>query len=417
MAIKAVNENRMGWLLASKHFNVPQATLRRYFYSVPVNLGRFKPTFNADMEKALVDHMLEFESRLFGFNTTEIRKLAFEFAERLGLDHRFDKTEKIAGWDWLKGFRERNPQISLRAPEPTSAARAKAFNKPQTQQNQDELNYSKPTDAEEQLLAYVETGNSQDHINFDTDATLREVETRHWSPTILSPNVVTHLLLRDTAASNKDAIPQEAKNIPLSLKQLSENVVMNLLQDQDVNFLPLQPMLLDFDPKNAKEEIEQMNVIAPKNSYQEQIDDDVAVPETLCENDIASSLDTNQIAEHLLLQPELISISNDFAKNSILKEISLLPKATSTGKLRVNRKVGGSQVFTSSPFMNEIKAAAQQKKENENRASLKKQKQTKRNIFNDSVESKPAVKNLKSIEVQRIRSLSFWTMTRISRKE
>lgn len=131
MAIEAVKENRMGWLLASKHFNVPQATLRRHFYKVPVNLGRFKPTFNVDMEKALVDHIDEFESRLFGFNTTEIRKLAFEFAERLELDHRFDKTKKIAGWDWLKGFRQRNPHISLRAPEPTSAARAKAFNKPQ----------------------------------------------------------------------------------------------------------------------------------------------------------------------------------------------------------------------------------------------------------------------------------------------
>lgn len=130
-AIKAIKENNMGWLLASKHFNVPQAPLRRHYYRTPVNLGRFKPTFNAEMEKGLVDHMLEFESQLFGFNTTEIRKLAFEFAEKLGLDHRFDKNEKIAGWDWLKGLRERNPNISLRAPEPTSAARARAFNKPQ----------------------------------------------------------------------------------------------------------------------------------------------------------------------------------------------------------------------------------------------------------------------------------------------
>ncbi|XP_060801031.1 uncharacterized protein LOC132901895 [Amyelois transitella] len=130
-AIEAVKNNRMGWLLASKHFNVPQATLRRHYHSTPVNLGRFKPTFNKDMEKALVDRVLEFESRLFGFNTTEIRKLAFEFAEKLGLNHRFDKNEKIAGWDWLKGFRERNPNIALRAPEPTSAARARAFNKSQ----------------------------------------------------------------------------------------------------------------------------------------------------------------------------------------------------------------------------------------------------------------------------------------------
>lgn len=74
-AIEAVKKNKMGWLLASKQFNVPQATLRRHYYSTPKNLGRYKPTFNVDMEKALVDHVLEFERRLFGFNTTEIKKL------------------------------------------------------------------------------------------------------------------------------------------------------------------------------------------------------------------------------------------------------------------------------------------------------------------------------------------------------
>ncbi|XP_045463194.1 uncharacterized protein LOC123672901 [Harmonia axyridis] len=34
----------------------------------------------------------------------------------------------MAGWDWLKGFRDRNPSISLRTPESTSFARASAFN-------------------------------------------------------------------------------------------------------------------------------------------------------------------------------------------------------------------------------------------------------------------------------------------------
>ena len=39
----------------------------------------------------------------------------------------------MAGVDWLRGFRKRNPSISLRIPEATSAARASAFNKPQVQ--------------------------------------------------------------------------------------------------------------------------------------------------------------------------------------------------------------------------------------------------------------------------------------------
>lgn len=95
-------------------------------------------------------------------------------------------------------------------------------------------------------------------------------------------------------------------------------------------------------------------------------------------------MDINKKAGHLLSQPELISTSNKFVRNFILKEISPLQKAVSTGKLRVNRKAwigGGLQIFTSSPFMNEIEAAAQDKKEKENRTSLKKQNQTKRTTY------------------------------------
>lgn len=130
-AIKHVRQNKMGWLRASKTFNVPQATLRRHFMNVPQNMGRFKPTFDSVTEKQFVDHLLDFEQRFFGLTTTDVRKLAFEFANRAGVSHRFYEETQMAGWDWLKGFRKRNPSISLRTPEATSAARARAFNKPQ----------------------------------------------------------------------------------------------------------------------------------------------------------------------------------------------------------------------------------------------------------------------------------------------
>lgn len=60
----------------------------------------------------------------------EVKKLAYDFAEEVHIPHNFNK-EKSSGWDWLARFRKRNPQLSLRSPEPTSAARAQAFNKPQ----------------------------------------------------------------------------------------------------------------------------------------------------------------------------------------------------------------------------------------------------------------------------------------------
>lgn len=640
LAIKAVRENRMGWLLASKRFNVPQATLRRHFYSVPVNLGRFKPTFNADMEKALVEHILEFESRLFGFNTTEIRKLAFDFAEKLGLDHRFDKNAKTAGWDWLKGFRDRNPNITLRAPEPTSAARAKAFNKPQVMKffslleetvtangieahriyNMDEsglntvqkppkvfaskgkkqvgavtsdergqhftvvvcanaignfvppaiiiprknykaeyfdgappgtlqlcyptgymvgdlflkwmrhfvafvnasltnkvllildghsshknleaLEFAKangvimlcfpphcthrmqPTDVsffgplkayydrematwmknhpgrtvglyqvanifglaytnaasvrnitsgfektgiypfnpnifpedlflpsevtenvlnndepvasctsqvdenlinDEEPVASSSSQREQNRDDSDSTDAEEEVVMRNLSPSILHSNVATHELtesgpnkqnnlnelLHVAIASNKDATPQEVHNNPLSLMHLTHLVVKNLLHNHDVNISPrLQPTLLESGAKNATKEM------------------DATV----------ASFDTNILAGQLHLPPEVPLPRSD----SILKEISPLPKAASKGTLRANRKVGGSKVFTASPFMNEIKAAVQQKKEKENRIALKKQTQTKRVIFEaDDVETKTGRKQRKSANLHK----------------
>lgn len=37
--------------------------------------------------------------------------------------------KKFAGKDWVRGFRQRHPEMVLRVPEATSAARAQAFNK------------------------------------------------------------------------------------------------------------------------------------------------------------------------------------------------------------------------------------------------------------------------------------------------
>lgn len=85
------------------------------------------------MEKELVSHIKLLESRLFGLTTKEVRELAFSFAVKNNLEHRFNCETQMAGKEWLRGFRKRNPEITLRQPEPTSAARAMAFNKQQVE--------------------------------------------------------------------------------------------------------------------------------------------------------------------------------------------------------------------------------------------------------------------------------------------
>ncbi|KAJ8030899.1 hypothetical protein HOLleu_27442 [Holothuria leucospilota] len=68
------------------------------------------------------------ESMTFGLTTDDVRCLAFQLAERNGIANQFNKEKQKAGKDWLYHFRKRHPELSLRQPEATSAARARSFN-------------------------------------------------------------------------------------------------------------------------------------------------------------------------------------------------------------------------------------------------------------------------------------------------
>jgi hypothetical protein len=113
-AIQAVEREEMGWLLASKTYNVPQATLRRrarnknkFVKSVEKGLGRFRQCLDDSMEKDLVNHVLEqLESRLFGVTSVELRQLAFQIADANGIEHAFNQEKRIAGKE-----RRRHPDL------------------------------------------------------------------------------------------------------------------------------------------------------------------------------------------------------------------------------------------------------------------------------------------------------------------
>ncbi|KAJ3655894.1 hypothetical protein Zmor_015002 [Zophobas morio] len=134
-AILAVRGKKMGWLRASKIYSVPSTTLRRQAKIADGwrkgYLGGRKSTFDKNLEDEIVAHVKNLETRLFGMSTNDIRKLAYQVAEAKGLSHKFSAAKEMAGWDWYKGFMQRNLSLSLRTPEATSAARARAFNKPQ----------------------------------------------------------------------------------------------------------------------------------------------------------------------------------------------------------------------------------------------------------------------------------------------
>ncbi|XP_049879436.1 uncharacterized protein LOC126376220 [Pectinophora gossypiella] len=139
LAIQEVLDGKKGYKLASKIFNVPQTTLERKVnearknensvLNVKVSLGPIRTVFSEEEEILLVQYLKEMEGRLFGLTTCELQKLAYELAVRNNKQHKFNDIKKKAGKDWLRGFLNRHPDLSLRKPENTSAARAAGFNK------------------------------------------------------------------------------------------------------------------------------------------------------------------------------------------------------------------------------------------------------------------------------------------------
>lgn len=65
----------------------------------------------------------------------------YEYAEKKN-KNQFIKDLKKAGNDWLYGFLERNPEISVRRPEVTSINRILAFNSQEVKLYFDDLNLS-----------------------------------------------------------------------------------------------------------------------------------------------------------------------------------------------------------------------------------------------------------------------------------
>lgn len=121
---------------AATEHGIPRNTLKRHFLSVKNgpneqerSLGRYSVVFTNQQERELVNHILQMETMLFGVTPRETRSLAFQLAERNGISHPFDMETELAGHDWLYGFRKRHPELALRCPEATSAARAQAFNR------------------------------------------------------------------------------------------------------------------------------------------------------------------------------------------------------------------------------------------------------------------------------------------------
>ncbi|XP_064614387.1 uncharacterized protein LOC135478053 [Liolophura sinensis] len=126
-------------LMAAREFNIPARTLRRHRDGKVANpgvsqLGRHRIVLSTDVERELHHHVQYMEKVLYGLATTDVRRLAYNVAEKRKLNHPFSHEKRMAGKNWLYGFLSRHQDLSIRAPQGTNISRAVGFNKPKVQQ-------------------------------------------------------------------------------------------------------------------------------------------------------------------------------------------------------------------------------------------------------------------------------------------
>lgn len=129
-ALDMYNKGKLGFNATCRTYGIPKPTFRRHLKKLNVNNRIGRPNdLTTEMEEELVRHVLELESNFFGLRIQDLRRLAFQLAEKYKLPHRFNKDAKCAGWKWYYNFLKKHQEITLRTPEPTSMARCKGFNK------------------------------------------------------------------------------------------------------------------------------------------------------------------------------------------------------------------------------------------------------------------------------------------------
>lgn len=136
-AIDKVLCKELGYRKAALEYGVPQTTLERYVKKIKLGeeitvglpLGPIKSVFSQKEEQELAQYLKYMEQRLFGLTTLDLRRLAYQLAKKNNKKHNFNNEKEMAGVDWLNGFLKRHPELSIRKPEATSAARAMGFNR------------------------------------------------------------------------------------------------------------------------------------------------------------------------------------------------------------------------------------------------------------------------------------------------
>ncbi|KAL4717994.1 hypothetical protein ACJJTC_013034 [Scirpophaga incertulas] len=70
-------------------------------------LGRFDTTFSSIIEEEFCEYLLKLDNMFQGMTAKDLRTVAYEFADKNKIPHRFNNEKKMADKHWLRGFLHR----------------------------------------------------------------------------------------------------------------------------------------------------------------------------------------------------------------------------------------------------------------------------------------------------------------------
>ncbi|CAG9574808.1 unnamed protein product [Danaus chrysippus] len=121
-AVSVLKRGGISVYKVSQQTGIPYSTLKKRYnlakaggssYKHSPKLGR-STVFNVAQEEILANHLRTMSNKFYGLTREQFRKVCYSVAKQLGIEKRFNQDNQTAGKDWLAGFLQRHPDLSIR---------------------------------------------------------------------------------------------------------------------------------------------------------------------------------------------------------------------------------------------------------------------------------------------------------------
>ena len=109
---------------AAAIYEVPKSTLLNQFKGVSRQIGR-KPAFNADFEELIADALIKISEYGYGLSFIRVQRIIKDYVEKEGIPNQF--INNTPGKSWWRGFKKRNPRITMRRAQNIPVGKVKAL--------------------------------------------------------------------------------------------------------------------------------------------------------------------------------------------------------------------------------------------------------------------------------------------------